>query len=331
MLRAGTTCTDAIKFLDDDLVGGTLNDVSNRIPRTMSTGTDAQAEMRAVRHRYDEWTWEAAEEINQRFTDREIAGQLRAGRYRAILTAPLDEARLMMYTELNELREYFRAVANRVRAMQERHGRAGAARYVVLDTNTTLHFMRFDKVSWQKVFGKGTTVVVPHVVVDEIDAKSYQTGDKKISRRARGVFRLLESVLEAGPEGGTAADGTPVLIAADEPGHARLPVPDDELVASALRLGQAVAPVEVVVVSRDIGVRTRAAAWKLSARPLPDKYLIEGGDLHQEALEQAAAELVPGGGVQQQAGTTGSPGSPAGPAASLSTGADLIEGGADRN
>ncbi|MFE7353266.1 PIN domain-containing protein [Streptomyces sp. NPDC057543] len=266
----------------------------------MKTGAEAEAEMRAVRKRYDEWTWKAAEELNRRFSDREVAGQLRAGRYRAILTAPLDEARLMMHVEIAELQGYFRSVANRVRAMQERYGRAGAVRYAVLDTNTTLHFTRFDKVPWQKVLGKGTAVMLPHVVVDEIDTKSYQTGDRKISRLARGVFRLLDSVLEAGPEKATADDGTSVFIAADELGHARLPVPDDELVASALRLHQAVAPAEVVVVSRDIGVRTRARAWGLPARPLPDTYLIEGGELRRQELEQAAAELVPGGGVPQQ-------------------------------
>jgi predicted ribonuclease YlaK len=142
--------------------------------------------------------------------------------------------------------------------------------------------------------------MVPHVVVDEIDTKSYQTGDKKISRRARGVFRLLESVLEAGPEKAITDDGTCVFLADDEPGHARLAVPDDELVASALRLHQAVAPAEVVVVSRDIGVRTRARTWGLPARPLPDRYLIEGGELRRQELEQAAAELMPGGGVPRQ-------------------------------
>ncbi|MFF0384332.1 PIN domain-containing protein [Streptomyces sp. NPDC004286] len=300
MLRAGTTCTDAIRFLENDLLAGSLNDVSNRIPHTMRTGAEAEAEMRAARQRYDEWTWWAAEELNRRFSDREIAGQLRAGRYRAILAAPLHEARLMMYSEIAELRDYFRSVANRVRALQERYGRAGAVRYAVLDTNTTLHFTRFDKVPWQKVLGKGTAVMVPHVVVDEIDTKSYQTGDRKISRRARGVFRLLETVLEAGPEKAAADDGTLVFIAADEPGHARLPVPDDELVAAALRLRQAVAPSEVVVVSRDIGVRTRAGTWELPAQPLPDMYLIEGGELRRPELEQAAAELVPGGGVPQR-------------------------------
>ncbi|MET7543063.1 PIN domain-containing protein [Streptomyces sp. NPDC005507] len=300
MLRAGTTCAEAIRFLDDDLVAGSLNDVSIQIPHSIKTGAKAEEAMPSVRKRYDEWTWKAAEELNRRFSDREISGQLRAGRYRAILTAPLDEARLMMHVEIAELQDYFRTVANRVRALQERYGRAGAVRYAVLDTNTTLHFTRFDKVPWQKVFGKGTAVMVPHVVVDEIDTKSYQTGDKKISRRARGVFRLLETVLEAGHEKATADDGAPVFIAADEPGHARLPVPDDELVASALSLHQAVAPAEVVVVSRDIGVRTRAQAWGLPAQPLPDKYLIEGGELRRQELEQATAELVPGGGAPPQ-------------------------------
>ncbi|MGV9321409.1 PIN domain-containing protein [Streptomyces sp. NPDC003660] len=311
MLRAGTTCTDAIRFLENDLLAGSLNDVSNRIPHTMRTGAEAEAEMRAARQRYDEWTWWAAEELNRRFSDREIAGQLRAGRYRAILAAPLHEARLMMYSEIAELRDYFRSVANRVRALQERYGRAGAVRYAVLDTNTTLHFTRFDKVPWQKVLGKGTAVMVPHVVVDEIDTKSYQTGDRKISRRARGVFRLLETVLEAGPEKAAADDGTLVFIAADEPGHARLPVPDDELVAAALRLRQAVAPAEVVVVSRDIGVRTRAGTWELPAQPLPDMYLIEGGELRRPELEQAAAELVPGGGVPQRSESKESAAGPA--------------------
>ncbi|WP_333733739.1 PIN domain-containing protein [Streptomyces sp. IBSBF 3010] len=281
-------------------MAGTLNNVSVRIPDMLRTGAGAEAEMRAVRRRYDEWTWQAAEELNRRFSDPEIAGQLRAGRYRAILTVPLDEARLMMYAELFELRDYFRTVANRVRAMQERYGGAGAVRYAVLDTNTTLHFMRFDKVPWQKVCGKGTVVVVPHVVVDEIDTKSYQTGDKKVSRRARGVFRLLERVLEARPGEAIADDGTCVFIADDEPGHARLAVPDDELVASTMRLHQAVAPAEVVVVSRDIGVRTRALAWGLPARPLPETLLIEGGELRRQELEQAAAELVPEAVIAQQ-------------------------------
>ncbi|BDM74982.1 hypothetical protein HEK616_84690 (plasmid) [Streptomyces nigrescens] len=83
MLRAGTTCADAIKFLEDELLRGSLNDVANRVPGSMSPGpgrTYEQVldEIRAARNRYDQWTWRAAEEINRRFADREISRQLRA-------------------------------------------------------------------------------------------------------------------------------------------------------------------------------------------------------------------------------------------------------------
>lgn len=77
-------------------------------------------------------------------------------------------------------------------------------------------------------------------------------------------------------------------------------MPDDELVASVMRLHQAVASAEVIDVSRYIGVRTRTRAWGLPGRPLPDTYVIEGGELHRQELEQAAAELVPGEGVPKQ-------------------------------
>ncbi|WST35450.1 hypothetical protein OG379_40915 (plasmid) [Streptomyces sp. NBC_01166] len=66
---------------------------------------------------------------------------------------------------------------------------------------------------------------------------------------------------------------------------------DDELVAAAVCLRQAVAPGEVVVVSRDIGVRTRARPWGLSARALPDTYLIEGGELRRQALARRLGEV----------------------------------------
>ncbi|MGW2932607.1 hypothetical protein ACWDA7_12255 [Streptomyces sp. NPDC001156] len=61
MLSAGTTCAEAIKFLEDELLSGGLNDASNRIPVTMTPGpgqTYEQVldEIRAIRNRYDDWT-----------------------------------------------------------------------------------------------------------------------------------------------------------------------------------------------------------------------------------------------------------------------------------
>ena len=38
MLRAGTTCAEAINFLDNDLVAGTLNDVSVQEGQSVAAG-----------------------------------------------------------------------------------------------------------------------------------------------------------------------------------------------------------------------------------------------------------------------------------------------------
>ncbi|WP_326793935.1 hypothetical protein OHA79_51885 (plasmid) [Streptomyces sp. NBC_00841] len=56
-----------------------------------------------------------------------------------------------------------------------------------------------------------------------------------------------------------------------------------------------------------------AGTWGLPARPLPDTYLNEGGELRRQELEQAAAQLVPGGGIPQQAEPKDSAASAPGP------------------
>ncbi|MGW1070831.1 hypothetical protein ACWD4F_40845 [Streptomyces aureus] len=133
---------------------------------------------------------EAAEDPNRRFGDRDIAGHFRAGCCRAIRSVPLDEARLMKYSS--------RTSGPRPTGFVPCRNGTAAGRSAMPDTNTTLHFTRFAKVVLQKEFGKGTAAMVPHIVVDEIDTKSFHPGVRKISRRARGVFRLLETMLEAG-------------------------------------------------------------------------------------------------------------------------------------
>ncbi|SFN43845.1 PIN domain-containing protein [Streptomyces sp. cf124] len=85
-------------------------------------------------------------------------------------------------------------LVNELRRMQERFTRHGV-RTVVLDTNDLLHYMRFDKIPWQRLFSRGTSVMIPHVVIDEIDKKSYDTYDTSVRKRARGVFALLEQPL----------------------------------------------------------------------------------------------------------------------------------------
>lgn len=275
-LRNGHTCDTALKALEDLTAQG-LNDLQNAMPAPRVTPLpQIKREVAAMVPRYDEWTGKAAAQLRQVFADPAVAGRLRGERYQYVLTAAPDPHRLpaLLNAEFTELRTFFMELSNALREQKARHaGHRGKT--LVLDTNDLLHYQRFDKIPWQKQYGLGATVVIPHVIVDEIDVKAFAESDK-IRRRARGVFKLLEEVLNAADSDGWSSlpDGTALRILIDEPGHRRLPNNDDEAVARAADLQQAVAPHKVLVLTRDNGVRARALGWGLEAGKLPDKYLI---------------------------------------------------------
>lgn len=117
--------------------------------------------------------------------------------------------------------------------------------------------MRSTEIPWQRLFGPGTTLMIPHVVIDK---KSYDTHDTSVRKRARSVFALLEQTLAQIEVAGHAVvhEDTVVDVLVDEPGHVRLPNNDDEIVARACSLQQAIAPAPVTVVTGDNGMRARA-------------------------------------------------------------------------
>ncbi|MER5521642.1 hypothetical protein [Streptomyces sp. NPDC002763] len=185
-----------------------------------------QAALRAVRE-YDQWTLRAAAELLEMFTDRSVAARLRGERYNAIVHGQFTPQRwtLPINTELSELRTYFMDLANELRLTLDRFA-DHRARTVVLDTNDLPHYMRFDKTPWQQIFGRNTSVIIPHVVTDKTDKKSYDTHDTSVRKRARAVFALLEQVLTQIETDGRAAvnnEETSIDIPRDEPRHIRLP------------------------------------------------------------------------------------------------------------
>jgi predicted ribonuclease YlaK len=138
--------------------------------------------------------------------------------------------------------------------------------------------------------------MIPHVVIDEIDKKSYETHDTGVRKRARGVFALLEKTLaQIEADGHALVHGDTVVdVLLDEPGHVRRPNNDDEIVARACYLQQAIAPAPVTVVTGDNGMRARALCWGLKARVLDEKYKIERLSTVEKAVnEQAITFEVP--------------------------------------
>ncbi|TDT97257.1 PIN domain-containing protein [Streptomyces sp. 846.5] len=239
---------------------------------------------------YDEWTAKTARELAEIFADPAVPARLRGERYSHIVHSTLSPYRtaLLLHWELDELATYFMQLQNQMRQTVEDY-RSYRQRVLVVDANTLLHCQRFDKIPWSRVCGKGpATLVIPHVVVEEIDTKSYSEGSEKIRKRARAVYELLGDVLKGLAAEGPFAlhDGTEVQVLRDEMGHRRLPNNDDEIVARAAHLQQAIAPRSVTVITRDNGMRAKTMTWGLPWDFPPDKYLIpeDGfGAKHREA------------------------------------------------
>ncbi|MFJ3310274.1 PIN domain-containing protein [Streptomyces sp. NPDC086549] len=300
LLKPGTTCDQAIKLLET-LTWQGLNDVQNAIPHIPRPVTvvgswssdEANGWEKAVIpvvRQYDQWTTQAAAELLEAFADPAVPARLRGERYNAILHGQFtpDRWTFLINTELQDLRTYFMELANELRRMKDRFT-SHQVRTVVLDTNDLLHYMRFDKIPWQRLFGPGTSVMIPHVVIDEIDKKSYDAHDTGVRKRARAVFALLEQILAQIEADGRAVVNngeTVVDVLRDEPGHVRLPNNDDEIVARACHLQQAIAPAPVTVITGDNGMRARALSWGLKAKVLDEKYKIE----RLSAAEKAANE-----------------------------------------
>ncbi|MER8009645.1 PIN domain-containing protein [Streptomyces sp. NPDC094149] len=303
LLRPGTTCDQAIKLLED-LTDQGLNSLQNAVPHAfdgivVGLPNNWEQEINRVVGDYDRWTLQAATDLLDAFADRSVAARLRGERYNAIVYGQFAHPRrwtLLINTELQEVRTYFMDLANELRRMQGRFTGHGV-RTLVLDTNDLLHYMRFDKIPWQRLFGRGTSVMIPHVVIDEIDKKSYDTHDTGVRKRARAVFALLERVLTQIETDGRATvnNGETVIdVLRDEPGHLRLPNNDDEIVARACFLQQAISPAPVMVVTGDNGMRARALSWGLKAKVLDEKYKIERLSAAQKAdNEQAITFAVP--------------------------------------
>ncbi|WP_079035910.1 PIN domain-containing protein [Streptomyces luridiscabiei] len=309
LLRPGKTCDEALELLKNVTEQG-LNDVQNSIPHLPPGGsgnalhrTEQIKAMHAAVNPYDQWTLAATKKLLEVFADRSIPARMRGERYSSIVFGDHTADRLsqLLNRELNELRTYFMELGNELYRLKEKYAHHQGGRTLVLDTNDLLHYSRYDKIPWAAVYGKNAVVVIPHVVVDEIDKKSYATSDS-IRKRARGVFGLLEQTLTDQRDGHAMAGGVRVEVLLDEPQHVRLPNNDDEIVARACELQQAIGPVQVTVLTGDNGMRARALAWGLNADKLPAKYRIEQvstGDRAEylqsiTALEEQPPALTPG-------------------------------------
>ncbi|MEV7737327.1 PIN domain-containing protein [Streptomyces sp. NPDC088921] len=176
----------------------------------------------------------------------------------------------MINTELQDLRTYFfMDLEAELRRTMDRFA-SHRVRTLVLDTNDLLHYVRFDKIPWQRLFGPDTSVMITHVVIDEIDEKSYDTNNTGVRMRARAVFALLEwcSPRSRRMAERSSTTGRPSWTSPGTgPGTCGCRTTTTRS-SRACYLQQAIALAPVTVVTGDNGVGARALSWGLKARVL---------------------------------------------------------------
>ncbi|MHB1595613.1 MAG: PIN domain-containing protein [Streptosporangiaceae bacterium] len=171
--------------------------------------------------------------------------------------------------------------ARQVRALETLKGavaglqalRSREGQIAVLDTNVLMHYQRPDKIAWADILGvPQVRIILPVIVIDELDNKKY-TGSDRMSRRAGLAIAALRQHSASLRPGGAAMlpDGTTLEVFLDEPGHARMPNPDEELRSRCMLLQRAISR-PVTIVTGDLGAQLRAGAHGLSHAEMPAKY-----------------------------------------------------------
>jgi rRNA-processing protein FCF1 len=218
---------------------------------------------------YVGWATTCERRLRNLFADPSLIDGLHTERYWHMWTPGVHWARLID-AEIDVQVERLDAIASRVRAYRPLRERPG--HLAVVDTNVLLHYQRIDKVNWGRDVVKSSPVrlVIPHIVLDELDDKRYLGSDKirKKARSAVAPFDELREQLEGQGYAKLPVGEATVEYLVDEEGHTRRDNPDEEILERA-RFLQQVTGRNVTVITADIGMRARAVDRRLPVAGMP--------------------------------------------------------------
>jgi len=214
-----------------------------------------------VLHSYFEssWVWE---ELYSRPWE-----QIRALTAAAPRPYPLisDEARVQT--------ERLASIVERLKGSQMQFELPPECAAAVPDTSVFLHYQFFRDVNWPKVVqAKEVRLVVPLLVVEQLDRQSYES--RPFKARARAVLHALHDLQEGLPTPEAPAEvrsRVTLQLLMDPPSHNRRENEDDELLDRAEYLSSMANAQRPVVVTRDLGMDLKARLRKLDSLYLLDK------------------------------------------------------------
>jgi rRNA-processing protein FCF1 len=218
---------------------------------------------------YVTWAATCERQLRNLFADPGAIEGLHTQRYWHLWTPGVHWASLID-AEIDVQVPRLNALASSLRAYLPLRERPG--HLAVVDTNVLLHYQRIDKVNWGDVVkDRPVRLVVPHIVLDELDDKRY-LGSDKIRERARSAiapFDELRDHLEGQGYAKLPVGGATVEYLIDEQGHTRRDNPDEEVLDRA-RFLQQLTGRTVTVITADRGMRARAVASRLRVAGMPD-------------------------------------------------------------
>jgi PhoH-like ATPase len=178
------------------------------------------------------------------------------------------------------------SVATRTSTRSRKATRSGPAKLFVLDTNVLLHdpmsLFRFEE----------HDIYLPMIVLEELDG--HKKGMTEVARNARHTSRTLDALAAAPGADITAGfqlsstgnrDAGGKLLFQTQPLNYTLPTSlpqgkaDNQILGVVEALRQAMAPREVVLVSKDINMRVKARALGLATDDYQNDKTLEDGDL----------------------------------------------------
>jgi hypothetical protein len=235
-----------------------LQELANGVRNARGAGPDYQVAF----GRYLDWVGVAEVQLRSVFSGEAVVDALHTRRYWFLLGGgPKDELWKFLNSELDHqlaiIEQYQRQLRHEMDVFQLDEGEIA----VVLDTNFFLHYKPIEHFHWNDYMeAAGHRLVIPAVVIKELDDKKYHP-NKKLSRRARRTIQFLyEHRGEAHPEEPLALPkqrSVALQILLDPAGHRRAAAADDEILDRAEHLAAVVAG-RLVVGTADYGAHLAA-------------------------------------------------------------------------
>jgi rRNA-processing protein FCF1 len=173
--------------------------------------------------------------------------------------------------------------------------------FVVLDTNTFLHYVSLEQVGWNELFPDQNVVLcICPPVIRELNKNKDTPRTSKMRERATAALRKIDIWADSSVPM-TLREAVEVRFRVHDSGidfaahNLVREIADDHLIATLIELKAEVFPTRVVLLTKDTGLKLKARALGFSVKSLPDSALLPDEVLPSEKkikeLETQVREL----------------------------------------